>query len=337
MTTIGDSQTFQEVIEVDQLAKDFKTPIRVAGLRGAAASFVHRRYKTVRAVSDLSFTIPAGSIVGFIGPNGAGKTTTMKMLTGILHPTSGTARVLGYEPHRRDPEFLRRIVLLRGSQPISGPTELTVADHFRYRALLYKVPGTGIPQRVDDLEQVLGLGELMARQVRGLSLGERMRAALALSLVHRPAAVFLDEPTIGLDASAAVTFRHYIAQYARATGATVMLTSHYLAEVEALCQRVLLIDDGTLRYDGTLTGLAASLSPWKELKLTLPPDTDPMALAQYGDVTDRPEPDRVSLRVPRSSAASTTAAVLADLHPLDLSVVDPPLEAVLDEYYRSPR
>ncbi|SDS71423.1 ABC transporter ATP-binding protein [Microlunatus soli] len=330
MTAIRD-----RVISVDRLTKSFRTPVRAAGLRAAATSLVRRRHRTVRAVSELSFGVDAGSVVGFIGPNGAGKTTTMKMLTGILHPTAGVAQVLGHQPHRREPEFLSKIALLRGSQPISGPSELTVADHVRYRCLLYRVPRSVIDDRIAELERVLGLSALMGRQVRGLSLGQRMRVALGLALVHRPAVIFLDEPTIGLDASAALTFRRYIAEYAATTGATVMLTSHYLTEVEALCQRILLIDDGTIRYDGTLTDLAANLSPWKELRLTLSPGTDREVLRRHGEIVDRPEPDQISLRVPRASVARTTAAVLAEAEPLDLSVVDPPLETVLDAYYRS--
>lgn len=325
------------VIVVEQLTKSFTTPVREPGLRAAFVSLFHRRHKLVEAVGDLTFSIGRGSIVGFIGPNGAGKTTTMKMLSGILHPTSGSARVLGFTPHQRSHELLTRIALLRGSQPISGPSELTVADHFRYRCLLYQIPKSEMSLRVDELEQILGLGQLMSRQVRGLSLGERMRAALGLALVHRPEVVFLDEPTIGLDATAAVTFRRYIAKYARSTSATVMLTSHYLAEVEALCSRVLLIDKGSLRYDGTLSGLAASLSPWKEIRITLPDPVDIDSLSLYGEPVESPEPRKVSLRVARSATAEITGRIITDLHPTDLSVVDPPLEVVLDTYYRELR
>lgn len=321
-------------IVVSGLCRSFKTPVRESGVKAAFVSLFHRRYREVKAVRDLSFSIERGTLVGFIGPNGAGKTTTMKMLSGILHPTSGSVEVLGYQPHRRSHDLLKRIALLRGSQPISGPAELTVADHFNYRCLLYDVPRREISSRVAELEEIVGLRQLMPRQVRGLSLGERMRAGLALALVHRPEVIFLDEPTIGLDATAAVTFRRFVESYAKTTGATVMLTSHYLAEVEALCSRILLIDEGRLRYDGTLSGLAASLAPWKEIRLVLPEPATNAQLSLYGDIIESPEPQRIALRVPRNDTAEVTQRIITDLRPLDLSVMDPPLEVVMDAYYQ---
>jgi ABC-2 type transport system ATP-binding protein len=239
----------------------YRAPVREAGLRAALRSVVHREHREIEAVAELSFDLRAGEVVGFIGPNGAGKTTTLKILSGVLHPTSGEARVLGFVPWRRQRDYLKRIALVRGSQPISGPAELTVMDSLRYQQVLYEVPRSDFDATIDELVDLLELASLLDRQVRALSLGERMRAGLATTMVYRPKVLFLDEPTLGLDVSAAATFRRFIANYATRTGATVLLTSHYMADVQALCRRVILIDRSRVRYDGELGSLAAKLSP----------------------------------------------------------------------------
>jgi len=295
-------------------------------------SVLRPEHRLLTAVSDVSFTVPAGQIVGLIGPNGAGKTTTMKMLAGVLHPSVGVVDVLGFLPSRRDRDYLRSIALLRGSQPIAGPAELTVLDNFSYRRLLYSVPRAQFDDHLSELTALLDLGDLFDRQVRALSLGQRMRAGLALALLHRPRVLFLDEPTIGMDATAALAFRGYIARYAAQTNATVVLTSHYMAEVEALCSRVILIDQGVIRFDGRLGALAATLSPWKEITVGRPPG-EHIEWDRYGElVADRD--DSVSLRVPRADVPRVTAAILSEIALTDLSVTDAPLEVVLDAYYR---
>lgn len=275
-------------IEVESLNMTYRAPIRAEGLGAALKSLVHRRYRKVRAVDDVSFELSAGEVVGFIGPNGAGKTTTMKMLSGILHPTSGNLRVLGYTPWQRRTPFLKRIALIRGSQPVGIQVELTVMDSLRYQQLLYEVPKASFEANVAELTELLELEPLLERQLRALSLGERMRAGLALALVYRPAVLFLDEPTLGLDITAAATVRRFIAAYAEQTGATVLLTSHYMADVQSLCPRLILIDHGTVRYDGPLDKLAARLSPYK-----LPPDLRP------GGETGRSRPSWPGRRVQR--------------------------------------
>ena len=248
------------VVSVQGLGMTYRAPVREAGLRAALRSVVHREYRTIDAVSELTFDLRAGEVVGFIGPNGAGKTTTMKILSGILHPTAGEARVLGYLPWRRQRAYLKEIALVRGSQPIAGPAELTVMDSLRYQQLLYEVPRSDFRTTVDELIDILDLKPLLDRQVRALSLGERMRAGLATTLIYRPKVLFLDEPTIGLDVSAAAALRRFIADYAVRTGATVLLTSHHMVDVESLCRRVILIDRSRIRYDGALSSLAADLS-----------------------------------------------------------------------------
>ncbi|MFG1626574.1 ATP-binding cassette domain-containing protein [Kribbella sp. NPDC049227] len=246
---------------VDRLGMRYRAPVRPAGLRAALRSVVRREYREIDAVTDLTFGLAAGEVVGFLGPNGAGKTTTMKILAGILHPTSGDVRVLGSVPWQRRRSYLRTIALIRGSQPIGGPAELTVMDSLRYQQLLYEVPREDFRTAVDELVDLLDISALLPRQVRALSLGERMRAGLAMAMVYRPKVLFLDEPTLGLDVSAAATLRRFVAEYAARTGATILLTSHYMADVEALCRRVILIDHGRIRYDGDLGALSMTLAP----------------------------------------------------------------------------
>ena len=327
------SQAGTAAITVGALTKTFRVPVRRGGLRSAMTSMFRHEHRVVTAVSDVSFAVPPGQIVGLIGPNGAGKTTTMKMLAGVLHPSTGEVDVLGYLPSRRDRDYLRSITLLRGSQPIAGPAELTVLDNFAYRRLLYGVPRAQFDAHLSELTDLLELGDLLERQVRALSLGQRMRAGLALALIHRPRVLFLDEPTIGMDATAALSFRGYIGRYATQTNATVILTSHYMAEVEALCSRVILIDQGVIRFDGRLSSLAATLSPWKEITISRPPGDKPVTWARYGELVNEGE-DAVSLRVVRGEVPRVTAAILSDIALTDLSVTDPPLEVVLDRYYR---
>jgi ABC-2 type transport system ATP-binding protein len=319
---------------VDRLEMTFRAPVRAAGLRAALRALWRREYQHIRAVADVSFALSAAEIVGFIGPNGAGKTTTMKILSGILHPTAGHALVLGFEPKRRQHAFLKQIALVRGSQPIGGPSELTVLDNLGYRRLLYDIPPARFRANVDELADMLDLDALMMRQIRALSLGERMRAGLAVALLHRPRVLFLDEPTIGLDASAAAAFRRYIASYATHTGATVLLTSHHMTEVEALCPRVVLIDQGRLRYDGKLTDLAGYMSPYKLLRVTIADNAPPVAWEQYGDPDDA-GPNRATLRVPRDAAPQATSRLLAEVPVIDLTVADPPLETMMEQLYQA--
>lgn len=319
-------------IEVDGLSMTYRAPLRDAGLKAALASVVRRRYKDVHAVSDVSFQLEAGEVVGFIGPNGAGKTTTLKVLAGILHPTGGRVRVLSFTPWQRRTAFLKRIALIRGSQPVGGPLELTVLDSFRYQQLLYEVPERDFRANLAELTELLELGPILQRQVRALSLGERMRAGLALALLYRPDVLFLDEPTIGLDVTAATLTRRFIAGYAERTGATVLLTSHYMADVQSLCPRLILIDKGQVAYDGPLEKLAADISPYKLIRVTAPQaSTDDFA--GVGEIVERAD-DTWVLRVHRDDAAQATARLLGTLDVTDLAVEEPPLENVIDQAYR---
>jgi ABC-2 type transport system ATP-binding protein len=320
------------VVVAEDLTMTYRVPVRAGGLKAALASVVRRRYRDVHAVRQVSFDIAPGEVVGFIGPNGAGKTTTMKMLSGLLHPTSGRVRVLGFTPWQRRTPFLKRIALIRGSQPVGGSQELTVLDALDYQRLLYDVAPDEFRRNLADLTGLLELEPLLERQLRALSLGEKMRAGLALALLYRPTVLFLDEPTLGLDVSATATIRRFLASYATHTGATILLTSHYMADVQSLCQRLILIDHGRVQYDGPLHELSARLSPYKLVRVNAPgatrPDVEPA-----GEIVENSNGTWV-LRVPRDRVARVTAGLLSTLDVADLAVEEPALENVIDRVYR---
>ena len=319
-------------IHVNDLGMTFRAPLREEGLRAAANSLFKREHRQIEAVRQVSFDLEPGEVIGFLGPNGAGKTTTLKILSGILQPSRGDVRVLAHVPWRRERAFLRQIAMVRGSRPIGGPGELTVLDSLRFQKVIYEVSDNAFANALAELRRMLDLDPILNRQVRALSLGERMRAGLAMSLVYRPRVLFLDEPTLGLDVSAVGAMRRFIARYARETGATILLTSHYMADVESLCQRILLIDKGSLRYDGPLARLSASLTPFKVLNVEVTVGTGPV-WEEFGEVTEA-SADRATLRVHRDRAPAATARLLAELPVTDLSVGDPPLESVIDRVYR---
>jgi ABC-2 type transport system ATP-binding protein len=310
----------------------FRAPVREEGLRAAITSLFDREYREISAVDGVSFSLEPGEVVGFIGPNGAGKTTTLKILSGILHPTAGTVSVLGHIPWERKRAFLSQIAMVRGSRPIGGTGELTVLDSLRFQQLVYDVPRSEFEHNLANLREMLALEPLLHRQTRALSLGERMRAGLAMSLVYQPRVLFLDEPTLGLDVTAVGQMREFITTYARHTGATILLTSHYMADVETLCKRIVLIDKGTIRYDGDLAGLSATLSPFKLLTVSLSHAFE-VDWTRYGEITAT-DGASASIRVPRERVPAITAKLLSDLPVADLAVANPPLETVIDRMYR---
>lgn len=320
------------VIEVKELKMSYRVPVRAEGLRAAVHSLFRRRYRDIEAVKSISFELQAGEVVGFIGPNGAGKTTTLKILSGVLNPTGGEASVLGFVPWKREPKYLRRIAMVRGSRPLGVPPELTVLDALRFQKVIYDVSEKDFTRNLEELSDLLELGPLLERQARALSLGERTRAGLAWSLVYRPDVLFLDEPTIGLDIAAAMTLRKFVADYASVAGATIILTSHYMADVQALCRRIILIDRGDLMYDGAIAELAMTVEPYKLLRVTVGPDVKPNWSA-FGEVLEESEGSAV-LRVRREDVPAMTGKLLAELSVADLSVEEPPLERVMDQVYR---
>jgi ABC-type uncharacterized transport system ATPase subunit len=324
--------TAMHSIEVHDLSMTYRAPVRGAGLRAAVKSLVRREVREIEALRAVSFSVAPGEIVGLIGPNGAGKTTTLKILSGILCPTGGQASALGFAPWRRDYRFLRQIAMIRGSRPLAVPLELTVLDALRFQQLIYDVPKEQFQRNLDDLSSLLSLEPLLGRQVRALSLGERMRAGLAWSLIYRPRLLFLDEPTLGLDVTAIGAVRQFIADYNKHSGATIILTSHYMADVEQLCPRILLIDHGALLYDGSLGALSAQLAPYKLVRVAVS-EPGTVEWKQFGEVVEQ-EGGRVSLRVRREDIPATTARLLSQLPVADLAVEEPPLERLIDQFYR---
>ncbi len=321
-------------IVVKQLTKTYRVPVREAGLRASMRSLVRRAYEDVAAVQAITFSIEAGEMVGFIGPNGAGKTTTLKMLAGLLHPTAGEARVAGFTPWARRPEFLRTISMVLGNKS-QMLWDIPPLDTFHVLGEIYGLSPTDFRSTLDELVDLLEMRGLLNKPVRNLSLGERMKCELVAGLLHRPAVVFLDEPTLGLDVSMQSRLRRFVLDYNRRHGATVMLTSHYMADVLALCPRVILIHHGRLLYDGDLGKLAERLAPFKLVRIGLSADR----VGQELDLPDGVEllqraDDHMELRVNRSEAPALTARLLNTLPITDLAVEDPPIEAVIDQIYQ---
>src|SRR5512143_3977401 len=282
-------------IHISDLCETYVVTEREAGVLAALQSLVRRHTDEIPAVDGISFDLAPGEIVGFLGPNGAGKTTTLKMLSGLLHPTAGELTVLGYVPWKREKAYLRQITLVMG-QRNQLVWDIPAIDSFELNRAIYRIPTADYRRTLDELSELLELGPLLNKPVRNLSLGERMKCEIAAALLHRPLVVFLDEPTIGLDVTMQRRIRRFIADYNRRTGATVLLTSHYMADVEALCKRVIVIHHGKLLFDGEL--------------------------GAYGQVVAC-EDGRTTLRVPKNETARITGRILADFPVADLTVTDP--------------
>ncbi len=317
------------VIEVNNLSKHYKVPTREAGLKASVKSLFKRTFNTVKAVDEISFTIQPGEVVGFLGPNGAGKTTTLKMLSGLLFPTIGKPDVLGYEPSRRQPDFLCQITLVMGNRHQLS-WDLPALDSFELQRAIYGVPKEAFEKTRDEFIELLEIKELVKKPVRNLSLGERMKMEIVCALLHRPKVLFLDEPTIGLDVTMQRRIRTFIAEYNQRYGATVLLTSHYMADVEALCKRVIVIHNGKLLFDGDLSELVGRFSALKTISVTL--NSSAVDLRQYGEVLIQ-DGLTVKLRVPKSTTPQITARILAEQSVEDLSVEDPPIEDVIEKVF----
>jgi ABC-2 type transport system ATP-binding protein len=316
----------QPVIRLNQLSKTYQVPEREAGLRAALRSFFRRRNRQVKAVDRISFEVHPGEVVGFLGPNGAGKTTTLKMLSGLLYPTDGEAAVLGFTPSRRQREFLSQITLVMGQRQQLA-WDIPALDSFELNRAVYRIPEDEFRRTRDEMIEILEMGELVKKPVRNLSLGERMKAEIIGALLHRPRVLFLDEPTIGLDVTMQRRIRSFVSEYNRRYGATVLLTSHYMADVEALCKRVIVIHHGRLLFDGDLSRLVERFSPQKKIVVALA-DTS-VDLNSYGDVIHK-EDDRITLRVDKADVPRVTVRLLSDLPVVDLIVEDPPVEDVIE-------
>jgi ABC-2 type transport system ATP-binding protein len=331
--TMMETSMPENMIEVIELSKTYQVPVRREGLRSSLSSLLHRKYDSVSAVQQISFSVTCGEMVGLIGPNGAGKTTTLKMLSGLLHPSAGKAQVAGFIPWNRDHQYFRQISMVMGNKS-QMLWDIPPLDSFRVLSEIYKVPKQEYRKTLDELVDLLNMKELLTKPVRNLSLGERMKCELTASLLYRPAVLFLDEPTLGLDVSMQIRLRRFLKEYNQRSGVTVLLTSHYMADVMALCPRVILIHHGKLIYDGDLKGLAKQLAPFKLLRINLQEDkvNGDYDLPNDVEVLER-TPNNLTLRVPRLLAPTLTARLLNELPVADLTVEDPPIEAVIDQIY----
>ncbi len=325
-------------IHVDDLRKIYSVPVREAGAGAAVRSLLKRQTRDVPAVDGVSFDVDAGEIVGFLGPNGAGKTTTLKMLSGLLHPTSGAVDVLGHTPWERVDDFLRQITLVMGNRN-QLVWDIPASDSFELQRAIYQVPRAQYSETLDELVDLLALEALLDKPVRNLSLGERMKCEIAGALLHRPRILFLDEPTIGLDVTMQRRIRTFLAEYNRRHEATVMLTSHYMADVEALCERVVVIHEGTILFDGDLAALVRRFALHKTITVEMQQQSGLNTngdLSHYGEIVERRE-GLLKLRVPKAETAAVTGRLLADLPVSDLSVEDPPIEEVIEQVFASTR
>jgi ABC-2 type transport system ATP-binding protein len=319
-------------IEVEALSKTFQVPEREGGFSAAVGSFFRRRYRDVNAVQQVSFQIGSGEIVGFLGPNGAGKTTTLKMLSGLLHPSGGQARVLGFTPWDRKADFLRSITLVMGQRNRLS-WDIPAADSFLLNQAIYGLSDAEYRRTLDELDELLDLAPIMRKPVRNLSLGERMKCELAAGLLHRPTVLFLDEPTIGLDISSQARIRGFLRDYNQRTGATILLTSHYMADVTALCERIIMIHHGQLKYDGGIAELSRRIAPVKLIGVALC-DGVPADLSPYGTLMPNGHNHgKQRIQVQADQVADITARLLSDLPVQDLTIEDPPIEDVIERAF----
>lgn len=329
-------------IQVEQLQKTYVVPEREAGIRAAMTALVHRRTRAVQAVDEISFSIDAGEVVGFLGPNGAGKTTTLKMLSGLLHPTSGRADVFGYTPWRRDRDYLGRMTLIMG-QRSQLQWDIPVVDSYRLNKAVFQISDADFDARLGELIDLLELQDLLRKPARNLSLGERMKCEFAGSLLHRPQVLFLDEPTIGLDVAMQRRIRSFVAEYNQRTGAVVILTSHYMADVEALCRRVIVIHHGQLLFDGPLAELVRTFAPDKTITVELAEGStttrsDLVALLG-GRVSGAPVEATDTgwrVQVPAADTPGVAARLLTGLPVADVTIEDEPIEAVIEKVFAVP-
>ena len=317
------------IIHIQGLSKTYMVNQQEAGTSATVQGIFHRKKIEVHAVDDISFNMASGEIVGFLGPNGAGKTTTLKMLSGLLYPTKGTATVLGHIPWRREKSFPRQITLVMG-QRNQLIWDIPPIHSFELNRVIYRIPRDDYQRILKELTELLELGPLLTKPVRNLSLGERMKCEIAVALLHRPQVVFLDEPTIGLDVTMQRRIRAFIAEYNKRFDATVLMTSHYMADVEALCKRVVVIHHGHLLFDGELALLLQKFTSHKTIVIQL--GECQVDLNTYGEVLSC-EDGRYTLRVPKAETARITERLLADLPVVDLLVEDPPIEEVIDRAF----
>jgi ABC-2 type transport system ATP-binding protein len=319
------------IIEIENLAKSYRIYQKSEGLWAAIKGIVNRKYKDVDAVRGIDLTVEQGEFVAFLGPNGAGKTTTLKLLSGVITPSSGTARVMGYVPWKREDAYRRRFALVMG-QKNQLWWDLPAQESFRLHQQIYRVDPDQFDRTRDELTDLLDVTRLLKQPVRELSLGERMKMELIAAMLHSPDVLFLDEPTIGLDVVAQHNIQKFLKFYQQKRKITILLTSHYMKDVAALCQRVVIIAQGVIKYDGSLAGIVDKFSGHKVISLQLADQARFDDLDRFGQVLEV-VPPKAKIRIPRAQVARVLAELLAS-HPVeDIGVEDPPLEEVIAEVF----
>ncbi len=320
-------------IEIRGLKKSYRVYQKKEGLRASLAGLFRREYREVQAVRGIDLDVQQGEFVAFLGPNGAGKTTTLKLLSGVISPSDGEARVLGHLPWKRENEYRRRFALVMG-QKNQLWWDLPAQESFKLHQKIYRIEPDAFQRTRDELTDLLDVGHLLGQPVRELSLGERMKMELTAALLHSPEVLFLDEPTIGLDVIAQHNIQKFLKHYQEERKITILLTSHYMKDIAALCQRVVMIADGEIKYDGSLAGIVDRFGGHKVLSLQFADDRMPSDLARYGEVLEIVEP-KIRLRVDREKIAEVLSAVLASYSVEDVSVEDPPLEEVIAKMFQA--
>lgn len=319
------------IISVNNLKKYYKVHEKEPGIKGSIKSLFSRKYSNVKAVDDISFEIGEGELVGFIGPNGAGKTTTLKCLSGLLYPTSGEVKVLGFTPWDRKPEYQKQFALVMG-QKNQLWWDLPPMETFILNKEIYEVPDKQYQETLDKLIKLLDVKDILKIQVRKLSLGQRMKCELIAALLHSPKVLFLDEPTIGLDVVMQKTMRDFLKEYNREFKSTIILTSHYMGDVKELCERVIVIDSGKILFDGKLQNVIDRFARNKILTIVFSKDIDQRKLAEFGDVREYEFP-KARVNVPRHKAAEKAAKLLEEFPVADLTIEEPPIEAIIRELF----
>jgi ABC-2 type transport system ATP-binding protein len=325
-------QSQPPIIEVRGLTKAFRTYKKQPGFAGAVKGLFHRKYEQTFAVKDIHFSVAPGELVGFLGPNGAGKTTTLKMLSGLIHPTGGTASVLGYTPWKRDDGYRRQFALLLG-QKNQLWWDLPATESLELNAKIYGIPRDSFNRTVDEMTSLLSVKDKLHVMVRELSLGERMKMELIASLLHQPKVLFLDEPTIGLDVISQKIVREFLRDYNARRQTTILLTSHYMADIQQLCKRVIIIDKGAIYFDGSLSEIIDRFADFKLVTFQCTGATTPAAdLARYGEVIEH-SADSIKLKVKRDRVIPVCKALLDELPVSDLDIQDVPIEDVIRQIF----
>jgi ABC-2 type transport system ATP-binding protein len=318
-------------VKVSHLTKHFSVNTKSPGLAASLKAIISPDKKIVKAVDDISFSLNQGELVGFIGPNGAGKTTTLKCLSGLLHPSSGDISILGYTPFKRDYSFLRQIGFVMG-QKNQLWWDIPPQETFLLHKAIYEIADNDYKRRLNFFYDTLDIAEVVSIPTKKLSLGQRMKCEFVAALLHSPRVIFLDEPTIGLDVVASQKIRKFIKQYNQEFKATIILTSHNMADVEQLCQRVILIDNGQIYYDGELDVLANQYRQTKTLKFTFEKPVKRQQISPYGSF-HRHDAYKYTLSLPKNQALSVAGDILTHFAVVDLSISDTPIEEIISQIY----